>query len=1276
MNINQKGPPMKRTEHAPNGTRVRTGLVGMLSAFLNVKGTRAPAAGAGTGVSITACGKLSAAGCEITPEAQQTGSGRHRVGTKVKTASTSLNLGRSPGVNDRDARDRGGRRVAGPALRGAGDGRAVRSLAKMARAAGATTVITTLMLICLGTGSALAAPEPPTLELTAKTATEASLRATVTPAVVLEGDTYEFLYKKSPTDCKAGSHSASGLIVSEEILETLTALEPGATYTACLQVENATHEKAESPPVTFTLLAEAPLTSTPARSIHPTTAVLEGTLNPLATGKAGWHFAYSNPGGSSCTEGPTTAQEGEVEGKSLPEHKEVTGLEPGQEYTFCLVATNELGEATAGNEVSFTTEALAPVITGEYPSEIEPTTATLNASIDPGGAETTYHFEYLTQAQFEADGSTFGAGAEKTPESASIGADNTEHPAVASLEKLHPGTTYHYRAVATNPQSPPGGTPGPDATFATPALPTSTTAETCPNAQRRSEQPYASDLPDCRAYEMVSPLDKEDNSVMEIGADASAPNAGEEPAIEYDSQGSFADPAATPYRDAYISRRGADGWSTQNISPPFQPSKTITTFPFDESFFTPNLSQGLLASQDYPLTSGSPGGYQYLYVADTGEGASASSAGSYKLVSTVNPPQEEPYEGNLESGPHLFAQGASTDLSHVVFDESGALTPGAPAYPARNVYEWAQGTGELSLVNVPPEGKSFEGSGGANVGATTGEGAPAREDLWHAVSANGSRVFFTAEEEGIFPLGQLYVRENPMSPPTDGSDCAVSGDACTIEVSASQKTNGTGPKGTDPNGYCSFGGATGSGCTITPGGTPRQARYWGANAEGSKVFFSSYAELTNEAYTGPEDNEPNLYEYNVETKQLTDLTIDTEGDGAALLGLVTASEDGSYVYFVAEGKLAQGATPGQPNLYLYHAGRTSFIATLAAATEQAGTRDGTERGGDSMDWQGDEMESVYPEPDVGPGSHAVRVTPDGTRLAFGSELSLTGYDNERATAGQCESQGQTGRCKEIFLYDAEADGGAGSVICASCDPSGARPVGEALFSQEERAELSLHQPRNLSANGDRLFFQSPDALVPHDSDGASGCPRVDGAYVCQDVYEWELPASAAEATAGANSCTSSSPDFSAVNGGCTFPISDVAGDHEAFFLDADPSGGNVFIATADQLVPSDLDQKVDVYDVRVGGGFPVTPAPPVCANADSCKSPETPQPGVFGAPASATFAGPGNPSPAPPPPPAVVKPKPKPKTCKKGDVKNKKGKCIRKKHKKSKKAKKSAKGRK
>jgi hypothetical protein len=145
-----------------------------------------------------------------------------------------------------------------------------------------------------------------------------------------------------------------------------------------------------------------------------------------------------------------------------------------------------------------------------------------------------------------------------------------------------------------------------------------------------------------------------------------------------------------------------------------------------------------------------------------------------------------------------------------------------------------------------------------------------------------------------------------------------------------------------------------------------------------------------------------------------------------------------------------------------------------------------------------------------------------------------------------------------------------------------------------------------------LFFDSGDALVGRDDNGR------------QDVYEWEEPGSGV-----GDSCSRSSAGFSESAGGCVFAISNVAGDYESFFLDASPSGDDVFFATEDQLVPEDTDAHVDIYDARVGGGFPVTVQPPACDNGDSCKGPVSGQPEVFVAPASATFSGVGNLAPVP-----------------------------------------------
>lgn len=711
----------------------------------------------------------------------------------------------------------------------------------------------------------------------------------------------------------------------------------------------------------------------------------------------------------------------------------------------------------------------------------------------------------------------------------------------------------------------------------------------CANEQLRGDQSFALGLGDCRAYEMVSPLAKDDNGVDSLDSRAAVGGG----AIMYFSQGAFAGPKSALLDVPYIARRGVAGWVTQSISPPYTEYQGHATYSeFGESLFTEDLSRGVVEGYDTPLVSGQPAGYANLYVADI-------EAGSYEPVTIVRPPQTEyqPFgKINRNGDTQPEAVGASSDLSHVVFQYKADLCCGAS--PLRtHVYEEAGGV--LRQVDVPPEGGStLEGED--NVGAAASFSWPeSTGDPWRAVSGDGSRVVFTGGEKDAgftTPLaGQVYVRENPLS----GVDsCSVAGGACTVEVSASQKRNGSAPGGTDAN--------------AGKGALEGTAWYRGASVDGSRVFFTSRVELTNDADTGPEDNSANLYECEIviehEKCKLRDLTPEN-AEGGGVLGLVTASEDGSYVYFVAEGVLTsgknvegRGPVAGQPNLYLSHGGDVSFIATLAPRVgsgefpgfDALGNRDGDEEG-----WLGEEKGGT--DFDFGPGWHSVRVSGDGKLLVFTSELSLTRYDNRPAAPGECEGE----LCREVYFFDAVS----GRLVCLSCGVG--RPVGpSALGGHESMGSDDLGEPspfyvaRNISEGGGRVFFQSADGLVPQDTNGLL------------DVYEWERP--------GVGSCTESLPAFRVASDGCVFAVSNVTGGSESFFMDASGSGDDVFIATADQLVPSDTDSREDVYDVRVGGGFPVTAAPPVCMSADSCKPPVSVQSGVFGAPASATFSGPGN----------------------------------------------------
>ena len=954
---------------------------------------------------------------------------------------------------------------------------------------------------------------------------------------------------------------------------TVSALTQNATYYYRVIAESAPDEKAEGTIEHFTtpIHPETPekLSASP---VAATEATLHGTLNPKAAGNPGSYEFLYKASATQC-EGGESSGGSALGGSGEAVKAEITGLIPNTAYTFCLRAHNEAGEeSTLSSPVTFTTPPAVLVIKSESSSDLSSTEARLEAEINPGNSETAYHFEY---------GPTAGSYDVSVPvPDAHIHAGLTSVSVSAVATDLTPSTIYHYRVVAANAL--PGVVEGPDQTFTTLASVGTGSPLNCPNAQLRAEQPSALELPDCRAYEMVSPLDKNDSDAVNEGSDSivRASLAGE--AITYNAYGAFAEPAGSQYESQYLSSRGSAGWSTKNITPPYKAHQTTLYSAYRSLAFTPELSAGITET-DVPLTSEALPEVEDLYVADL-------AGASYQLVSSNG-------NNSAHSAETPEVVGASNDLSHILFEDAG------------KIYEWADG--RLSVIN---EGMNAAAGGGSEYEA---EGSA----FWRAMSDNGARVFMTSSGEFDQPNRQLYVRENPEQPqsPLSGEECTVPSDACTVEVSASQKTNGSDPHG------------------------PQSARYWGASVDGSTAFFTSCEKLTNEATaaslaaTTEDPCKPgtpgvgnDLYEYDLEKpagERLTDLTVNTKNtDGAGVLGVVDISEDGSYVYFVAEGELAADAVAGQPNLYLDHDGAVTFIATLKPGGKAYG-----QNPGDSSDWSNGD-----------PALNTVRETPDGTHLAFLSSMSLTGYDNEQAATGECEEfEGEDGKCREIYEYDAGA--GSESLRCVSCDPSGARPVGPSSFGDEEGNASSQREdytPRSFSEDGSRLFFQSRDALVPQDSDGL------------QDVYEYE--------------------------DGHVYPISDVTGGYESSFLDASASGNDVFIATTDQLLPQDTDFRTDVYDARVGGGYPISTSPPTCDSADACKAPVSPQPAVFRAPASSTFSGAGNLAPVVVVKPAVKpKAKPKAKQCRRGFV-NKHGKCVKKKTKKktSKSSRHSKKGRK
>jgi hypothetical protein len=267
-----------------------------------------------------------------------------------------------------------------------------------------------------------AAPEAPELTVESVRATTASFRGVLNPVEATEpnnlGGTYKFLYQeaKAKTGCTGGKVTKPWSVsfggVHEEVFKSVSGLTAHTEYVVCLSVTNLEGETVESAPVAFTteIPPEKPDTTEPAADITATSAKLEGTLDPHSTMKVGGYFAYSNPGGSSCMEGPTVGLEefeGEKEAEAIAVHATV-GLEEARTYRVCLVATDERGEPTHGNEVVVKTLAPPPAIVSESaPALVTPAhvtgalEATLSATVNPNNQLSECHFQYGTASVSE-----------------------------------------------------------------------------------------------------------------------------------------------------------------------------------------------------------------------------------------------------------------------------------------------------------------------------------------------------------------------------------------------------------------------------------------------------------------------------------------------------------------------------------------------------------------------------------------------------------------------------------------------------------------------------------------------------------------------------------------------------------------------------------------------------------------------------------------------------------------------------------------------------------
>ncbi len=469
---------------------------------------------------------------------------------------------------------------------------------------------------------------------------------------------------------------------------------------------------------------------------------------------------------------------------------------------LCLLA---LGATSAS--------AAPPTIVSTGFSEVTTDSATLEAEINPNGKPTLYRFEYGPE-----DCSLSPCAS--TPE-ASIPSGASPVLVSAGIEGLAPGTKYHFRAVAKNSEAI-GGVNGPVRTFKTFGLPSP--FPPCPNDSLRTEEnpmsPFieylGQNLPDCRAYEQASPVDKNGLDVKGLPVWVKASSEGD--AVTFmPTAGIPGGEGAQAELPPMLARRGADDWSTEGMLPPASTGQEA-------------LVMGWAPDFSHVFTTA-------VQLTPARATAILSRSAEGEITEVL------PHTTQMKLPP--FMAGSDLDGSVMAFESSAELQEEA-IEGASNVYAWERSSGELRLASIlndetsPPQG-AFAGSydwGEGTTIAATDEGGSARDYYTqdqHAISEDGAAIYFTAAG-----TGRLYLRVNPteaQSPLDLQGKCTNPGLACTIEVSASKKTNGGGPNGTDAAGH-------------------RPAAFMGASADGSVAYFTSPEKLTNDAYTGPEPLAP------------------------------------------------------------------------------------------------------------------------------------------------------------------------------------------------------------------------------------------------------------------------------------------------------------------------------------------------------------------------------------------------------------------------------------
>jgi hypothetical protein len=715
-------------------------------------------------------------------------------------------------------------------------------------------------------------------------------------------------------------------------------------------------------------------------------------------------------------------------------------------------------------------------------------------------------------------------------------------------------------------------------------------ASGCLNEVLRAESGSVQ-LPECRAYELVSPVAKNGWPVQAVSADSAH--------VLISTLGSFAGGNQRSIDNLFDSERTSAGWMT---SPFVVPTSLVNTSLFNVLAASADLSTGLF---EYRFASGLSTDERNFYVQQLPGGRPVEVGPVYSEMALKSSPagsvREVSRPASMSNGHVLFAIGGRSQNAPGVNDlwpgDSTAAAGSQLGFGSLYEYTGMENKAPPKLVGVRNSGplkSNEEAQLISQCGTSLGfprEGSfnlinfPLGE-AYNAISGSGSfsRVFFTAAAANSGPSGDTCNASGEGSgPPVD---------ELYVRVDASETVPVSEPSLSVPGRVCLEHKICREDENQENGHKRSAGFFQGASKDGSRVFFLTDQPLVD----GDEDGARDLYMAEIgdvqghqEVMRLIQVSHAlNSGEAAEVQGVARVSEDGSHVYFVARGVLTtkansvgNAAQPGADNLYVYDTerGYLAFIGDLCSGAEISGAiaeskcpaslnseLPGNNNLNDLEVWQQEDRRPFD-------------VTPDGRFAVFTSYADLT--------------PGDTSTVAQVFEYDAEAE----RLVRVSVGENGFNKDGNTTITANgariaapiyDVSQNPAPQLTSVSDDGSTVVFQSSDALT---SQAVEAYPN---------VYEYR--------------------------GGQVYLISDgqdralgFEGTKTTSLVGMDGSGQDIFFTSADRLVPLDGDTQEDVYDARTEGGFPPPATRPAC-EGDGCQGAIASSPS-FPSPASASQLG-------------------------------------------------------